>query len=1187
MSFTHLHLHTSYSLLDGAGKIPEMIKRAKELGQKSIAITDHGVMYGAMQFYINAIKYGMKPIIGCEVYVTNGSRFDRIAGEEKYHLILLCENDIGYKNLIKIVSKGFVDGFYIKPRVDYEILKKYHDGIICLSACLVGEVPKELLKGDYKKAVLAAQKYIDIFGKDNYFIEIQNHGLANEIQIHPQLIRLANELSLKIVATNDVHYTLKEDWFAHDCLLCVQTARKLSDENRMRYEGNNYYITSEDEMKEKFPFCLEAIENTQIIADRCNMRFEITKNYYNEVLDGINKNISKGIITNEENMKDYLIEGSYHMPKFEVPEGYDNVSYLKYLVDCGLKERFSIITNEIKNRIDYELNIIISMGFADYFLIVWDYIHFARTNNIPVGPGRGSSVGSLVAYCLKITNINPLEFGLYFERFLNPERVSMPDIDTDFCKARRDEVIEYVKEKYGKSHVTQIVTYTTLASRQVIKDMGRVMEISNSVMTDYAKLIPRMKSLNEVLNDNIDEFGPDDKPKVIKFRETYENDEEMKRVVDTGLRLEDIPRQNSIHASGVLISPDDVEKFVPLSAAKDGSLTTEYTMVELEEIGLLKMDFLGLRNLTAIKDCIELIKKNHNETIDLDKLTFDDDNIFKMISDGDTLGVFQLESPGMTSFMKRLKPNRLEDLIVGISLYRPGPMDFIPKYIDGKNNKDSITYDCKELESILSQTYGCIVYQEQVMQIVQELAGFSLGRADIMRRAMSKKDPNKLIAERKNFIYGNEELKVDGCLKRGISLEIANKIFDEMVDFAEYAFNKSHAAAYAVVAYQTAYLKYYYEIEFYTSICNSVINKRDDLIDYIGSLNERGINILKPDVNKSDNYFTTENSNIRMGLIALKGIGESVSNEIIDERNKNGPYIDFTSTLQRFNDRGINKKAIENLIYCGAFDEFYGNRNQKMHSYYKILKKDIDKNKQLYGESLFEYFNVDNKNNITDEELMNDIVDMNEINENDKLTLEKEISGLYLSGHPLNIYRKFIEKNVNVKSTDLYMDETGELRGNKEDGDKVKLVGIINDVRIREKRTKYANLILEDLYGSFNVVLFQKTIELNENLLNKNQIIYIEGRIQIRNDSAEILADNIRELEKVLWIQFGTEEDYNIEKNDLDATINDNPGKNLICIYLKDNKEIIKLDKKINISNELINIFENNYGEENVKITYK
>lgn len=1187
MSFTHLHLHTSYSLLDGAGKIPEMIMRAKELGQKSIAITDHGVMYGVMQFYVNAIKLGIKPIIGCEVYVTNESRFDRISNEEKYHLILLCENEIGYKNLIKIVSCGFVDGFYVKPRVDYETLNKYHEGLICLSACLAGEVPKELSKGDYNKAILAAKKHIDIFGKDNYFIEIQNHGLAKEIEIQPQLIKLANELDLKLVATNDVHYTLKEDWFAHDCLLCVQTAKKVSDSDRIRYEGNNYHITSEDEMKEKFKFCLEAVENTQIIADRCNMKFEITKNYFQSIVEGIDKNISDNKITKEEDMRDMLLTMPYHMPKFEIPDGYDNVSYLKYLVDCGIKDRFSIVTDEIKHRVEYELNVIISMGFTDYFLIVWDYIHFAKENNIPVGPGRGSSVGSLVAYALKITNINPLEFGLFFERFLNPERVSMPDIDTDFCKIRRDEVIEYVKQKYGKSHVAQIVTYGTLASRQVVKDMGRVMEVPNDEMTEYAKLIPRMASLDDVLNKNIDSFGADDKPKVIEFRRIYNSNEKMKIVVDTALRLEDIPRQNSTHASGVLIAPDDVEKYVPLSLTKDGAITTEFTMVELEELGLLKMDFLGLRNLSAIQDCIELIKENHNEIIDLDKLTFDDENIFKMISEGDTLGIFQLESPGMTNFMKRLKPNRLEDLIVGISLYRPGPMDFIPKYIDGKNNKDSITYDCNELESILSQTYGCIVYQEQVMQIVQELAGFSLGRADLMRRAMSKKDPKKLMAERQNFIYGNEELKVDGCLKRGIKEDIANKIYDEMADFAEYAFNKSHAAAYAVVAYQTAYLKYYYEIEFYTSICNSVITKRDDLLSYISALNDRGINILRPDVNLSDNNFKTEGNNIRMGLIALKGIGQSVANEILTERNENGPFVDFCSTLERFNLRGINKKAIENLIYCGAFDDFYGNRNQKMHSYYKILKKDVDKNKELYGSSLFDYFEINNENSYTDEKLMSDIKDMKEINEADKLRLEKDISGLYISGHPLNEYKAFIDKYINIKSTDLYMDENEELRGSIEDGDRVRILGIINEVKIREKRTKYANIVLEDLYGTFNIVLFQKQIEMHEDILEKNRIVFIEGKIQIRADRVEILTDNIRELDKVLWIQFENEANYEKDKTDINELFNDNIGSSNVCIYIKESKKIIKLDNKININETMINILKNKYNEDNVKITYK
>ena len=1184
MSFTHLHLHTGFSLLDGAGRINDLIKRAKELGQSSIAITDHGVMYGAIDFYEEAIENGIKPIIGCEIYVTRGSRFDRIREEEKYHLILLCENDIGYKNLIKIVSYGFIDGFYYKPRVDYEILKKYSEGLICLSACLAGEVQKELVRNQYESAKLRAKNYIDIFGINNFFLEIQNHNLKDEIFIHPFLIQLSKDLGVKLVATNDVHYTLKEDSFAHDCLICMQTNSKLKDDDRMKYIGE-YHLKSEDEMLEAFKFYPEAVYNTEIIANRCNLHIEFDESTYSDIVKTFEKNKQKKLIDETSYEIINLVKKcKYHLPKFDVPKGLTNIEYLKKLVEDGISYRYKNLTKEIRDRIDYELNTIIEMGFVDYFLIVWDYINYAKQNNIPVGPGRGSGAGSVVAYILKITNIDPMKYGLIFERFLNPYRFSMPDIDTDFSKDGRDEVIKYVRKKYGDDHVAQIVTFSTLATRNAIKSIGRVMEVPFTKTDALTKLIPFNASIDDVLYKDVDEFNSEYKLNIINFRKQYKEDEQVKIILDTAQRIENVPSASSIHASGVLIAPSDVTEFIPLSRSKDEIITTEYTMTGLSHIGMLKMDFLGLRNLTVIKNCVEDIKKFLNIDLDLDSIPLNDKNIYEMISNGDTLGVFQLESDGMTNFMKKLKPNSIEDIIAGISLYRPGPMDYIPKYIEGKNNKEKIEYDCEELKEILSLTYGCIVYQEQVMQIVQKLAGYSFGRADVVRYAMAKKKEEILIKERQNFIYGNAELGIDGCLKRGINEKISNKIFDDMMKFAKYAFNKPHAASYAILGYQTAYLKYYYKIYFYASICNSVLDKRDELKRYVSSMMSEGIKILPPDINKSNAIFTVEDDSIRMGFAGLKGIGDNVGYDILNEKNEFGDFINFTNAIKRISKRNVNKKSIESLILCGAFDCFIGNRKQKMLAFHDV----VNGNKEELGNTIFNLLEVDEVKKNDDEELFETYKDIKEYPYDEKLFLEKEICGIYLTGNPLIKYKQYIEKNVNFNSKQLYTNQIDQEDFMNIDGKQIKTVVIINDIKYKMKKTKWAIINVEDLYSEFDIIAFNNVIDLSESILEPNNVVVVSGKIQFRNgDKIEIIADNIRQIIGVLWIRFNNEDEYNKNLNKINDILYGYEGKDKCIIYINDSKKTIELNYQTQINDFSLSKLYRDYGEENVKVTYR
>ncbi len=989
MSFVHLHVHTEYSLLDGSNKIKEYVARVKELGMDSAAITDHGVMYGVIDFYKEARARGIKPILGCEVYVAPNSRFDRevTGGDDRYyHLVLLAENNEGYANLMKIVSKGFVEGYYYRPRVDKELLRQYHSGIIALSACLAGEVQRYIVKGLYDEAKKTALEYRDIFGEDNYFLELQDHGLADQTLVNQQLLKMSEETGIELVATNDVHYTYAEDAVPHDILLCIQTGKKLSDENRMRYEGGQYYVKSPAEMEKLFPYAIQAIDNTQRIADRCSVEIEF----------GVTK-----------------------LPKFDVPEGFTSWEYLQKLCREGLERRYGEPTQELKDRLTYELDTIRNMGYVDYFLIVWDFIKYAKDHGIAVGPGRGSAAGSIVSYCLEITTIDPIRYQLLFERFLNPERVSMPDIDVDFCFERRQEVIDYVVRKYGKDRVVQIVTFGTLAARGVIRDVGRVMDLPYAFVDSIAKMIP------QELNITIDKALKENP----ELRRTYETDEQVKILIDMGKRLEGLPRHSSMHAAGVVISQKSVDEYVPLSRAADGTITTQFTMTTLEELGLLKMDFLGLRTLTVIQNAVNMVRRKQPD-LNMEKIDYNDQKVMNYIGTGKTDGIFQLESAGMKNFMKELKPHSLEDIIAGISLYRPGPMDFIPQYIKGKNDASSITYDCPQLKPILEPTYGCIVYQEQVMQIVRDLAGYTLGRSDLLRRAMSKKKGDVMKKERQIFVYGDPETNVPGCIKNGIDEKTANKIYDEMIDFAKYAFNKSHAAAYAVVAYQTAWLKYYYPVEFMAALMTSVIENPSKVAEYIYACRQMDIRILPPDINKGEADFSVDGKDIRYGLAAIKSIGRPVVQTFIEERETMGPFKSLEDFITRLAPKeSLNKRTIENLIKAGALDTLGGTRKQFMSIYLQIVEHvNQEKKYSMSGQmSLFDLVDEEQKR-----EYQIRMPDVGEYAKENLLAFEKEVLGIYISGHPLEEYEDKWRKTISATTLDVPKSMTAQERLSEE-----------------------------------------------------------------------------------------------------------------------------------------------------------
>ena len=1150
MAFTHLHVHTEYSLLDGSSKIKELAVRAKELGMDSMAITDHGAMYGVIDFYRAAREAGIKPILGCEVYVAPGSRFDRenVHGEDRYyHLVLLAENNEGYQNLMKIVSKGYVDGFYYKPRVDMEVLKTYHKGIIALSACLAGEVPRFLARGLYEEAKEAVLKYQEIFGRGNYFLELQDHGIPMQRQVNQGIIRLSRELDIPLAATNDCHYINAEDWEAHDILLCIQTGKKVADENRMRYEGGQYYVKSEEEMRELFSYIPEAIDNTAKIAERCNVEIEF----------GVTK-----------------------LPRYEVPEGCDSWGYLNHLCSEGLKERYPEDDGTAKERLEYELGVIKSMGYVDYFLIVWDFINFARSHGIAVGPGRGSAAGSIVSYCLKITNIDPIRYQLLFERFLNPERVSMPDIDVDFCYERRQEVIDYVVEKYGKDQVAQIVTFGTLAARGVIRDVGRVMDLPYSLCDQVSKMVPA--ELNITLDLAL--------KKNPELKALYDTDEQVHKLIDMSRRLEGLPRHTSMHAAGVVISRTNIDEYVPLSRGSDGTITTQFTMTTLEELGLLKMDFLGLRTLTVLQDAVAMIQKDHGVKLDLDHIDFNDKKVMESIGTGKDDGVFQLESGGMKSFMKELKPESLEDIIAGISLYRPGPMDFIPKYLKGKNDPAAITYTCPQLEHILKPTYGCIVYQEQVMQIVRDLAGYTLGRSDLVRRAMSKKKADVMARERKNFVYGNEEEGVKGCAANGIDEKTANQIFDDMTDFAKYAFNKSHAAAYAVVAYQTAYLKYYYPREFMAALMTSIMDNVTKVSEYILACRNMGIGILPPDINEGVSGFSVSGNSIRYGLSAIKSVGRAVVEVIISEREAGGPFPTLEDFVSRMSNREVNKRTLESFIKSGALDSLPGTRKQKLYVSSELLENKA-REKKTVMEGQMSFFDI-----APEEDKGNFQVSFPDVGEFDKETLlafEKETLGIYVSGHPMEAYQELWQKNVTARTSDFIVDEDGHTV--VEDNSIVVVGGMITAKKVKTTRTSQlmAFVSLEDMVGTVEALVFPKIYEKNKQYLTEDSKVFLRGRASIGDDPVgKLVCEEVIPFSAIpneLWLQFEDQEFYERTVDSVMAVLRESEGKDRVVMYLKKERKLRRLSSSwaIDAQGRLLEELYTLLGEKNVKVVQK
>ncbi|HGM3772960.1 TPA: DNA polymerase III subunit alpha [Clostridioides difficile] len=1080
--FAHLHVHTEYSLLDGFSRVKKLIKRAKELNMSSIAITDHGCMFGVIDFYKTAIKEGIKPIIGCEVYTAARGLRDKDPNYDKYqgHLVLLAKNMEGYKNLIKIVSTSYVEGFYYKPRVDMEELKKHNKGIIALSACLAGDVARALMNRNYEKAKQFAIDYRDIFGEENFFLEIQDHNLPEQKEVNSGLVKLSKETGIPLVATNDVHYVNKEDSKIHDVLMCIQMGKTLNDPNRMRFGSDEFYLKSREEMEELFPYALEAIDNTVKIADMCNVEFDFN---------------------------------TIHLPKYDVPEGYTPETYLRELCFNGLKERYDNPSNEILERLNYELDVIEKMGYVEYFLIVWDFINFSKENNIIVGPGRGSAAGSIVAYTLKITDIDPIKYSLLFERFLNPERISMPDIDIDFCYERREEVIDYVKRKYGDDHVAQIITFGTMGAKAAIRDVGRVLDIGYNKVDKVAKEIPF--ALGMTIDKALD-TNPN-------LKELYDQDPETKEIINISKQIEGMLRHASTHAAGVVISKNPVDEYVPLYKHQD-AITTQFTMTTLEELGLLKMDFLGLRTLTVIRDTLDLIEKNrdiknYTEKIDFSKMDYDDPKVYEMLSSGNTLGVFQLESAGMRSFMKQLKPDNFEDIVAGISLFRPGPMDSIPAYIKNKSNPKDVTYLHEKLKPIMEVTYGCLVYQEQVMQVVRDLGGYSYGRSDLVRRAMSKKKMDVMEEERQYFIHGKFDedgnIEIAGCIRNGVEEEIANKIFDDMIDFARYAFNKSHAAAYGVLAYETAYLKTYYPVEFMAALITSVMGNTDKVVEYIRECKALEIDVLPPDINKSFSKFSVEGDNIRFGLAAVKNVGVNIINNIIAERESNGLFVDLVDLVKRLDQKDTNKRVIESLIKCGAFDNISENRASLMAGYESLLESvSMDRKKNVQGQiSLFDAFGDSEED--SDFQQIYSLPKRQEYEERERLNLEKEVLGMYVSGHPLSQFEKELQEKTsmdNGKLNSLKEEEESYLQMNETD---VIMGGMIvtKTIKTTKRNEIMAFIELEDLYGAIEIIVFPQLLQKYNVILNEDNIIYVKGTLSIKEgENAKLIAREIKDI---------------------------------------------------------------------------
>ena len=1152
MAFTHLHVHTEYSLLDGSGKIPELIQRAKDLGQTALAVTDHGVMYGVIDFYKAAKAAGIKPILGCEIYVTPGSRFDRDnkKGEARYyHLILLAENNEGYENLTKIVSRGFVDGFYYKPRVDFETLREFSKGIIASSACLAGEVARNLAVNRYEDAKEAALRYRDIFGADNFFLELQDHGLGVQKAVNQQLIQLSQDTGIPLIATNDIHYTNPEDWEAHDLLLCLQTGKKASDEDRMRYEGGQYYLKSEDEMRSLFAAVPEALENTAKIAARCEVeiRFHELK-----------------------------------LPAYDVPDGYaDAASYLRALSEEGFRARYPEEPAALRARMEEELAVIGRMGYVDYFLIVWDYIHFAKEHGIGVGPGRGSAAGSVVSYCLGITDIDPEKYQLVFERFLNPERVSMPDIDVDFAYERRQEVIDYVGRKYGKERVVQIITFGTLAAKGVVRDVGRVLDLPYARCDQIAKLIP-----ND-LKMTLDKALVQSK----ELRALYESDESVHHLIDMSKRLEGLPRHASIHAAGVVISKKAAEEYVPLARGADGSITTQFGMNTLEELGLLKMDFLGLRTLTVIQNAAAEAEKRSGKPIDMLGIDFNDPEVMALIGSGNTEGIFQLEIAGMKSFMKELKPTTLEDIIAGISLYRPGPMDFIPRYLEGKNHPEEVRYECPQLETILKPTYGCMVYQEQVMQIVRDLAGYTWGRSDLVRRAMSKKKESVMKEERQNFVYGNEAEGIRGCVNNGISEAVANHLFDEMMDFANYAFNKSHAACYAYVSFQTAWLKHYYPKEFMAALMTSVIDNSSKIAEYILVCRQMGIPILPPDVNDGKAVFSVSGEGIRFGLSAIRAVGTAVSEEIVRERETGGAFRSLEDFIERLSNKEANRRTLESFVKAGALDSMPGNRRQKLLLIPELLDKKAKQKNAIAGQvSLFDFLGEEARPS-----LESALPEVDEFRKEDLLAFEKETVGVYLSGHPLDDVRELWEKTVTAKTIDFFADDESG-RAALTDRQQVIIGGVLTNVttKITRNNDTMAFLTVEDLVGTVEVLLFPKAYERYREKLIPDAKLFLSGRVTISDDdvSGKLICERLSVFgagERTLWIQFADEAAYLAQRGELMLRLGNSEGKDNVKVYCRAEKKIIQLgrDWRVSAEESLLDELRAVFGAENVKTSVK
>lgn len=1135
--FTHLHVHTSYSLLDGSARINELMDQVDKLGMDSIAITDHGSMFGVIEFYKQAKKRGIKPILGCEVYITKGD-YKEHKDRERFHLILLAENQVGYSNLLKIVSEGFVNGFYYKPRIDKELLREHGEGIIALSACLGGEVQKHLMYDEYEQAKEAALAYRDILGEDNFYLELQDHGMREQKLVNKQLIKLSRETEIPLVATNDMHYIKREDAKVHDTLLCIQTGKTRNEENRMKFPSDEFYLKSYDEMKSMFPNAEEALENTVKIAERCNVELDFD---------------------------------TVHLPEYDVPEGFTNSEYFRKLCEEGLKKRYEVITDEIRERLEFEINTIENMGYVDYFLIVWDFIKYARDNDIMVGPGRGSAAGSVVSYTLGIIDIDPIKYDLLFERFLNPERISMPDIDIDFCYERREEVIDYVVEKYGKDKVAQIVTFGTMAARGAIRDIGRAIDMPYGEVDSIAKKIPVEigMTIDKALDVSAD------------LKSIYDSNDAVKELIDLARAVEGLPRHTSTHAAGVVISKLPVTAYVPLSRNNE-SITTQFTMTELEELGLLKMDFLGLRTLTVIRDALKLIKDNYGENIDFSNSDHEDPKVYEMFSRGETLGIFQFESSGMRQFLKDLKPTGFENIVAANSLYRPGPMSQIPRYIANKENPSKVEYLHPKLESILDVTYNCMVYQEQVMRVVRDIGGFSMARADLVRRAMGKKKMDVMEEERKNFIYGKltdtGEIEIPGAIRNGVDEQTADKIYDDMIDFAKYAFNKSHSAAYAVIAYQTAWLKSYYPVEFMAALITSIMGNSTSVSLYIEECKRLKIDILPPDINESFARFTVADGKIRFGLTAIKNVGIAAIDSITECREKDGKYTSFTDFCRRVSSNALNKRMIESLIKAGAFDSMLVRRSQLLSVYERIIDG-ITKDKKKNVEGQFSIF--DSTEESTSDTQIESYPDIAEFDERALLLMEKEITGIYISGHPLSAYEEELKKITNANTIDIieaHDNQELNLENQLTDESYITIGGIIAKTKniITKKNSMMCFATLEDLYGNIELIVFPRQYEKYNRFLVEDEVVLVSGRL-VMNEEEEpkIICDRIESMDEArgrnskFYVKIPKDKPEEL-LSDIKIVLNRHSGSVPVYVYIERKEKMVmaQRDYWVNIDSE-------------------